>query len=374
MPVYEGEAKKLEDIDLPKLGQAIGVGEDVLHALIEVETIGTGFDKEGRVIILFEPHKFYANLRSKPEKRAEAVRQGLAYPKWGEKKYPKDSYPRLQKAMMIDEAAALRSCSWGMGQVMGDNYRQLGYENVHDMVKAFADDEEAQLKGMIDFIRANNIDDDLRRIENKAKSGQIVTASDWVPVVRVYNGSGYAKNNYHVRAANAFKKWLRIKDTPFGKKQKLLERAAIEEAENAPEDVITVVPAEGDSHLSQEQLKEGLTTSPDKNPEDTAGSPPPDPAKEIKASRPSLKSTIVAITTFILAPLSYLGIDTKEAAAKGVEFAQNNTALAIKLLVCFGFVVLAVYIWNRAMDRAHERTVKVMDAAANKDKNDLRLI
>lgn len=39
---FKGAAKRIEDVDLPRIGQQIGVGEDVLHALIEVETRGTG--------------------------------------------------------------------------------------------------------------------------------------------------------------------------------------------------------------------------------------------------------------------------------------------------------------------------------------------
>lgn len=388
MPIYKGAAKRLDDIDLPKVGAEIGVGEDVVHALIEVETRGTGFDSKGRVIILFEPHKFYANLRGKGDKLSAAVEQGLAYPKWGMKKYPKDSYPRLEKAIEIDETAALRSCSWGMGQVMGDNFRMLGYDSVQDMVSAFAEDEEAQLKGMIDFIKSAGIDDDLRRIERKAKSGQKVTAADWVPVVRVYNGPGYLKNNYHTRAATAFNKWLKIKDTPFGKGVKLLERAAQEEIENEVDDVtadenieggdfpqatVEEINPAGKQGLEEQEVAKGVTTS-SKPASETEGTPPPAPAAEVKASSPSIKSAAAAVLALIMGPLSFFGIDTREAAAKAGEFAQNNTALAVKIAVLFGFAILAYYIWNKAMERAHQRTLKVMDAAADKDKNNLRLI
>src|SRR4051812_40674154 len=111
IPIYKGAAKRIDDLDLPKIGAEIGVGEDVLHALIEVETRGTGFDEQGRVIILFEPHVFYGLLRHDPVKLKQAVAEGLAYPKQGMRPYPRDSYPRLIKAMAIDETAALESAS-----------------------------------------------------------------------------------------------------------------------------------------------------------------------------------------------------------------------------------------------------------------------
>lgn len=197
---FIGQAKPLDDIDLPRIGWQIGVGEDEVHALMDVEAPGSGFDDVGRPKMLFEPHKFYWNLRG--QQRVTACEQGLAYPKWGTKPYPKDSYPRLQRAMVINESAALKSASWGRGQVMGEHHAMLGYPSVQAMVLAFAADEEAHIQGMVDFIKANHIDDDLR-------------AHRWAIVARVYNGPSYAKNQYDTRLAAAFAKWQRIRDTPF---------------------------------------------------------------------------------------------------------------------------------------------------------------
>lgn len=197
---FKGTAKRLDDIDLPKIGARIGVGEDEIHAFMDVESAGSGFDDQGRPKMLFEPHVFYRNLTG--EKRAQAVREGLAYPRWGQVKYPHDSYPRLTQAMAIDETAALKSASWGLGQVLGENYRMLGYESPQAMVMAFMNDEEAHLNGMVDFLIANHIDDDLR-------------AHEWALVARVYNGPAFRKNGYDTKLAAAFKKWRGIRDTPY---------------------------------------------------------------------------------------------------------------------------------------------------------------
>lgn len=197
---FKGVAKRLDDIDLPKLAARIGCGEDELHAMLDVEAAGSGFDAQGRPKMLFEPHVFHRHLTG--DKRATAVREGLAYPRWGMHPYPHDSYPRLTQAVAIDETAALESASWGLGQVLGENYRMLGYDTPQAMVQAFMADEEAHLSGMVDFLIANHIDDDLR-------------AHQWAVVARVYNGPGYRKNNYDTKLAAAFKKWRGIKDTPF---------------------------------------------------------------------------------------------------------------------------------------------------------------
>lgn len=196
---FRGAARRLEDIDLPRIGHQIGVGEDEIHAVIDVEARGSGFDSKGRPAMLFEPHIFYRQLKGK--QREEAVRQGLAYSKW-RRNYPKDSYPRLAKAMKINETAALKSASWGMGQIMGFNHKAAGFDTVQDMVRAFMDDEDAHLQAMVNFIKANRLDDDLRR-------------HDWHGFARGYNGAGYAANRYHEKLAESYAKWSRINDTPW---------------------------------------------------------------------------------------------------------------------------------------------------------------
>lgn len=223
---FIGVGKRLDDIDLPKLGARIGVGEDEIHALVDVETAGGGFDKIGRPRLLFEPHVFYRNLTG--AKRDEAVRAGLAYPKWGTKPYPADSYPRLKQAMDIDETAALKSASWGLGQILGENHKMVGYATPQDMVLAFMADEENHLSAMVEFIKAAHIDDDLK-------------AHRWAVVARVYNGPGYAANHYDTKLAAAYAKWAKIKDTPYVPGQEDPVTAPSEPTVETPPPVVPVV-------------------------------------------------------------------------------------------------------------------------------------
>jgi len=198
---FKGRARRLDDVDLPRLGARIGVGEDEIHAVLDVESRGSGFDAQGRPLILFEPHRFYALLGSS-RARDEAIVRGLAYPVWGARPYPKDSYPRLIEAMSIDETAALKSASWGLGQIMGENHKAAGYATVQRMVAAFCDDEEAHLAAMVAFIKESRLDDELRR-------------HDWHGFARGYNGPLYAKHDYAGRLARAYAKWRGVKDTPW---------------------------------------------------------------------------------------------------------------------------------------------------------------
>ncbi len=198
-PSFKGLGKRLDDIDFPLVGRLIGVGEDEIHAILDVESAGTGFDKQGRPKMLFEPHIFWRQLGPGP-KRDLASKQGLAYPTW-KRDYPADSYPRLLRAITIDREAALRSASWGLGQIMGFNHYSAGYTSASAMVTAFLDDEEEHLRAMIKYIKTVNLDRYLR-------------VHDWKGFARGYNGPGFAKNGYDKKLAASFAKWQKIKDTP----------------------------------------------------------------------------------------------------------------------------------------------------------------
>jgi hypothetical protein len=197
---FRGAARRLDDIDLPRIASMIGCGEDELHAFMDVEAEGSGFDRQSRPKMLFEPHVFCRNLSG--DKRQRAIAQGLAYPRWRSGNYPKDSYPRLLRAMAIDETAALKAASWGLGQILGENHRIVGYATPQAMVRAFMEDEDAQLEAIVEFLIANTIADDLRDHR-------------WAIVARVYNGPGFRQHNYDGRMAAAYAKWAGIKDTPW---------------------------------------------------------------------------------------------------------------------------------------------------------------
>lgn len=207
-PDFKGPAKPVEDLDLPRIGAAIGVGEDEVHMLIDVEAAGRGFDDAGRPKMLFEPHIFYRELGPGPA-REQAMKQGLAYPKW-KRDYPKDSYPRLEKARKIDDAAALRSASWGAAQILGDNFKLAGFGSVHEMVDAMCEDEDNHIEAMIAFVKNTGIDDELRGL---AKLMRSTTPADCAPIARVYNGAAYAEYRYHIKMAEAHNRWRKIPDT-----------------------------------------------------------------------------------------------------------------------------------------------------------------
>lgn len=258
---FKGRAKRLDDIDLPKLGAMIGVGEDEIHAVLDVESRGAGFDRHGRPLILFEPHIFWRELGDTPNRR-RAVALGIAYPAWRPGAYPPDSYPRLIQAIGIDETAALKAASWGLGQILGTNFKAAGFDSPQAMVAAMCDDEEHHLAAMVRFIKAAGLD-------------RAIRAHDWRAFAKGYNGPGYATHDYHGRLARAYAKWQGIKDTPWRPDEAIAETKWFDPALG----VVGLPPAK-----SPEKPADGPASPPGPSPPQSPPSPPapaPEPARPI---------------------------------------------------------------------------------------------
>ena len=170
-----------------------------LKAVVEVEASGKGFIGDVPKI-LYEPHimhrlltkKNYITIRNNLMK----AHPNLCYPRWGTYKYGGESiqHRRLEIASQFNRDTALESCSWGLGQVMGFHWKSLGYESLQAFINDMYESEAKQLEAMIRFIKVNGL---LLALKNK----------DWVKFARGYNGSGYAKNKYHIKLANAYAKY-----------------------------------------------------------------------------------------------------------------------------------------------------------------------
>ncbi len=193
---FTGNPKKLTAANVAEEAERIGVPVATIWGVADVEAAGSGFDKQGRPLILFEPHRFYAELGAGP-KRDRAVEEGVAYRRWGEQPYPKSnqgSYDRLAKAMAIDETAALKSASWGLFQIMGSEHKIAGFRTVQDFVYAMVNGgEDAHLDAFMKVVAAYGLNGALQK-----RDGRVFA--------RRYNGPGFAKNSYDVKLAAAWKR------------------------------------------------------------------------------------------------------------------------------------------------------------------------
>jgi len=100
----------------------------------------------------------------------------------------------LAIATTKDRNAALQSASWGMGQIMGENFAVTGFPSVEDMVAAMSQSEDAQLTAMGNFLMGTGLNTPLQ-------------AHNWASFARGYNGPNYAINRYDVRLNSEFQKY-----------------------------------------------------------------------------------------------------------------------------------------------------------------------
>ena len=161
-----------------------------------MESSGSGFllsePAPARPKILFEAHWFY-KLTPKPVSK---IRPDLSSPVWNQRlyKYGSKEYARLEEAMEFDELQALKSASWGLGQVMGFNYYLAGCQSIQQFIVEEFAGEKMQVAHMLSFIKNSNLLDELRE-------------GDWKGFAKGYNGSGYAANKYDIKLAKAAAKY-----------------------------------------------------------------------------------------------------------------------------------------------------------------------
>jgi hypothetical protein len=191
---FKGSATKMTVEDIHSVADTAGIDRAALRAVLSVETGGSGFDKSGRPKALFERHYFYKFIKDDPVLLDQASAAGLAYPKWGERPYPKGSdavYAEIEAAYEMKPSAALMATSWGLGQIMGSNWEMTGADSVDEMVRQAMESETNQLHHMIGFIKSAGLLDKLK-------------SKDWAGFAKGYNGPAYAKNAYDTKLAGAY--------------------------------------------------------------------------------------------------------------------------------------------------------------------------
>jgi len=148
---------------------------------MNVESRGSGFLPSGRPKILFEGH-WFSRLTGGVH---DAAHGDISYPNWSHDHYlgGEREYERLERAVALDREAALKSTSWGLGQVMGFNAEKVGFDDVEEMVAAMFESEDAQLHAMAGFIHSEGLETAL-------------AAEDWRAFAQVYNGPGFEQNDY----------------------------------------------------------------------------------------------------------------------------------------------------------------------------------
>lgn len=184
---------------LAEAATLLGVDRASIQAIQAVESNGSGFLSDGRCTLLFERHIFYRELSQAlgvaTAKRQQALNPDICNPVTGGYLGGAREYPRWTKAQTIHPTAALRSASYGMFQIMGFNHGACGFADVFSFVAAMNQDEDQQLLAFCRFIKANKL------------MHQALKDRNWATFARLYNGPAYAKNQYDVKLAQAYRRF-----------------------------------------------------------------------------------------------------------------------------------------------------------------------
>jgi hypothetical protein len=187
-------SKILTGCDYQNAARQLGVEVAAVKAVVDVECSGAGFLADGRVKILFEAHWFDSYTKGKFRRSHPNISSAI----WNPKLYLGGSreYQRLELAKSLVPSAALMSTSFGIGQIMGFNYKNCGCNSVESFVADMQVSEGRQLAAMCEFIRHQGLVAALKK-------------HDWNAFAYTYNGEAYRKNAYHLKLAAAYQKYLR---------------------------------------------------------------------------------------------------------------------------------------------------------------------
>ena len=191
-------SKKLTIEQIQQQAEKLGIETAALQAIHEVECRGSGFNPDNTPVILFERHvmrqRLIANKHDFDLRIMLIERPDLCNKSSGAYGLYSAQHGRLAAAAEYHRESALESCSWGIGQVMGYHWQSLGYTSLQAFINAMYKDEASQLDVMCRYITVNNLVNTLK-------------SKDWKAFALGYNGKAYAKNNYDIKLANAYKKF-----------------------------------------------------------------------------------------------------------------------------------------------------------------------
>ena len=202
---------------LTRKSAELGIAVADAAAFLKVESGGRGFGRDGRMIIRFENHVFYNHWG---ENHAEQFRQHFQFNsrrRWTGHKFRASAsgefaafhgnqsreWAVLEFARTLDDEQAIQSISMGAAQVLGTNYRLLGYDSAREMFDDMSGSIDRQLDGLFSYI-ANR------------RRGIIVNAlreHNYRLAARYYNGRG-KEELYGNRIQAASQAYQRITSRP----------------------------------------------------------------------------------------------------------------------------------------------------------------
>ncbi|MFT4244083.1 MAG: N-acetylmuramidase domain-containing protein [Candidatus Woesearchaeota archaeon] len=171
------ELSKEHDIELAKL-----------QAFVEIESKGNPFLGNDHPTVRFECHIYNDPNRGEdfPLQSSPRVPCTIDEESGFSTITHETNYQAFKSAYNDNSQRAIYSSSFGVGQVMGFNYKRAGYSSIDEFYEAMSSEAE-QVRAMLNFILTDSTL--LRELQS--------SNTNWETVAYRYNGVNYMKNNYH---------------------------------------------------------------------------------------------------------------------------------------------------------------------------------
>lgn len=188
--------------DYRRAAERLGCDPLAIEAFGRVESKGAPFLPSGEPVILFERHRFDALTKGR-YRGARAPGMPAKYNLLSEPtRTPRGGYGpvsaqhlKLQAAVALgDRDAALMACSWGQFQVMGENWATCGCSSLQDFLRKAYASTAGHLELFVGYVLA------------RPRLVAALIAEDWDTCAELYNGKGYARDGYHLKARDEIAK------------------------------------------------------------------------------------------------------------------------------------------------------------------------
>lgn len=170
------------------------VDPEMVMAVSQVECKREPFYPDGFPAILFERHVFWRNApkdkREEWHKAYPHICSKTATPKGGYGSYAAQR-TKFNTAFNLDKDAAMKACSWGAFQELGENYKDYGFKSVGK----FVDQMKNGLFGQADIF--------IKSIK-KRRLVQAFVDKNYAVIAKSYNGVGYRKFKYDEQIRDAY--------------------------------------------------------------------------------------------------------------------------------------------------------------------------
>lgn len=192
---------RLKEADLVTAAAQLDVSLACVKAVNAVESRGSGFLDDGRVVILLERHVAHRRAKAAGLDVTSLAQRypNLVNPARGGYAGGAAEWGRFDNLRRVTTAAiAVEACSWGLFQVIGYHWETLGYTSAAEFQTRMASGEGAQLEAFVRFVAADTV------------LLKALRARRWADFARLYNGPAYKENAYDARLSAAYAKAERL--------------------------------------------------------------------------------------------------------------------------------------------------------------------